>query len=135
MFEKADEIITLLLNQNKRLPSNNEKLHKSIALYRNLNSRLEQQTANFGVESAHVQKSISVCEKENREWGHLVDLYDGRIVKYKDVLEERSDRRICERHITKKTRESIVAIVSIVTDESANEQLVSTVIELGEIAL
>jgi hypothetical protein len=135
LFEKDDETITLLLKEHKRLRSNNGKLQKSIALYRNLNSRLEQQTAKFRDESVHGENSISTCEKENREWGHLVDLYEDRIVKYKDTLEERSDRRICERRIIKKTRESIVAIVSIVTDKSEDEELLREVIELGETAL
>jgi hypothetical protein len=82
-----------------------------------------------------VRKTISVIEKENSEWGHLVDLYEGRIVKYEDLLEELSNRRICERQVAKKTYESIVAIVSIVGDEAQDEELLRKVIELAETAL
>jgi hypothetical protein len=56
-------------------------------------------------------------------------------VKYEDLHEDLSDRRICERLIAKKIRESIVAIVSIVVDDSQDEELRGEVIALGETAL
>jgi hypothetical protein len=82
----------------------------------------------------NLNNHISTCEKENSEWEHLVDLCEGRIVKYEDLHEDLSGRRICERLVAKKTRESIVAIVSIVGDDSQDEELLGEVIALGETA-
>jgi hypothetical protein len=132
MFKKNNENVKQLRKENKSLRSENKKLQRSIDIFKNLNNRLEQLTEGFGEESIILKKIISGCEEKNREWEHLVGLYEDRIVKYKDVLEERSDRRFCESQIAEKTRESIVAIVSVVTDESEDEELVRTVVELGK---
>lgn len=70
-----------------------------------------------------LSRGLANIEKENSEWEHLMDQFQGRIVKYEDLHETLSDRRICERQVSKKTRESIVAIVSIVTDASQDEEL------------
>jgi hypothetical protein len=135
MVQKTNETITLLRKENKTLRSKNKKLRRSIAIFNNLNSRLEQLTAGFCDESVNLKKIISSCEKKNSEWGNLVDLYEGRTVQYKDLLKELSDRRICEKQVAKKTRESIVAIVSIISDESQDDELLRKVIELGESAV
>jgi hypothetical protein len=134
LIQKADETLTMLLKENKMLQSKNERLQKSIALCTKLKCGLEQQITKFGDDSVNLNDFISTCEKENSEWEHLVDLYKGRIVKYEDLQEDISDRRICERLIAKKARESIVAIVSIVGDASHDEELLRKVIALGETA-
>jgi septal ring factor EnvC (AmiA/AmiB activator) len=123
LIQKADDILTLLLKENKMLQSKNERLQKSIALCTQSMSGLEQQMTDFGEESVNLKYHIFTCEKENSEWEHLVDQYEGRIVKYEDLHEDLSDRRICEKPVAKKTRESIVTIVSIVGDNSQDEDL------------
>jgi hypothetical protein len=134
LIQKADETLTLLLKENKMLQSRNERLQKSIALCTKLKCELEQQITKFCDDRVNLNDYISTCEKENSEWGHLVDLYEGRIVKHEDLQEDISNRRICERLIAKKSRESIVAIISIVGEKSKDEELRRKVIALGETA-
>jgi hypothetical protein len=135
LVQNINENVRLLRKENKILRSNNKKLRRSIDVFKKLNNRLEELTAGFGDESVKLNNIIFTCEKENKEWEHLVDLYEDRIVKYKDLIEERSDRRICERQVAKKTRESIVNVVRIVEDEAEDEELVREVIELGKSAI
>jgi K+/H+ antiporter YhaU regulatory subunit KhtT len=135
LIQKADETLTLLLKERKMLQSKNERLQKSISLCKKLERRLEQHMAGIGDESVNLKNIIYTYEKESSEWGHLADLYEGRIVEYEDMLEKTSDKRICENQVAKKTRESIVAIVSIVGDDSEDEELLRKVIELGETVL
>jgi hypothetical protein len=132
MVQNMNENVRLLRKENKILRSNNKKLQRSIDIFKQLNSRLEELTAGFGDESVKLKKIISTCEKDNKKWENLVDLYEGRIVKFKDLIQERSDRGICERQVAKKIRESIVNMVRVVEDEAEEEELVREVIELGE---
>jgi hypothetical protein len=134
LIQKADDTLTLLVQENKMLQSKNERLQKSIALCTQLKSGLEQQITNYSEESVNLKNHISSCEKENKEWSRLGGLYEDRIVKSKDLHEDLSDRVICERLVAKKTRESIVSIVSIVGNDSQDEELLEEVIALGETA-
>jgi hypothetical protein len=132
MVQNINETVRLLRNENKILRSENKKFRRSIDVFKKLNSRLEELTAGFCDESVKLNNIIIKSEKENKEWVQLGGLYEDRIVKYKDLIEDRSDRRICERQVAKKTRESIVNIVRIVEDEAEDEELVREVIELAE---
>jgi hypothetical protein len=132
LVQNINENVRLLRKENKILRSNNKKIRRSIDVFKKLNNRLGELTAGFGDESVKLNNIIFTCEKENKEWVHLEGLYEDRIVKYKEMIEERSERTICEREVAKKTRESIVNIVRIVEDEAEDEELVREVIELGE---
>jgi hypothetical protein len=135
MVQNINENVKLLRKENKILRSNNKKFRRSIDVFKQLNSRLEELTAGFGVESVKLKNIISTRKKENKEWSRLGSLYEERIVKFKDLIQERTDRRICERQVAKKIRESIVNIVRVIEDEAEEEELVKEVIELGESAI
>jgi hypothetical protein len=131
MLQKADVVIGELRKENKMLRSKNKKLRQSIADYKHMNCEIEEQIDHYEQESEIARNTIAMCETQKKEWVGLVDLFKERITEINIVLDERSERRISEKKITNKTRETIEAIVDIVQMESEDDELVREIEELS----